>query len=158
MTVEELAIRLALSTSLSLGRMFAAYVISLLLALITGVAMARNKYVETVLLPILDVLQSIPILGFFPAIVLVFVSLLGPAAGSELGSIFLIVTSLVWNMIFGVYSSVKSLDPSIDHLTKVYRLSSIHRFLYVYVPASRSSVAANSIVSWAGGWFFPYEC
>ena len=154
MTVEELVMRLALSASLSLGRMFAAYVISLLLALITGVAMARNKYVETVLLPILDVLQSIPILGFFPAVLLVFVSLLGPAAGSELSSIFLIVTSLVWNMIFGVYSSVKSLDPSIDHLTKVYRLSSIHRFLYVYVPASRSSVAANSIVSWAGGWFF----
>jgi NitT/TauT family transport system permease protein len=57
-------------------------------------------------------------------------------------------------MIFGVYSSIKSLDPSVDYLARIYRLSSIHKFLYIYVPASRSSIAANSIVSWAGGWFF----
>jgi NitT/TauT family transport system permease protein len=57
-------------------------------------------------------------------------------------------------MIFGVYSSVKSLDPSIDQLTAVYKLPLIYRLLYIYVPASRSSLAANSIISWAGGWFF----
>jgi NitT/TauT family transport system permease protein len=57
-------------------------------------------------------------------------------------------------MIFGVYSSVKSLDPSIDQLTAVYKLPLIYRLLYIYVSASRSSLAANSIISWAGGWFF----
>lgn len=111
MNINELTIELTISTSLSLGRMLASYMLSLILAIVTGVAMARNKYVESILLPILDVLQSIPILGFFPAVLAVFVTTLGPVAGGELSSIFLITTSLVWNMIFGVYSSVKSLDP-----------------------------------------------
>jgi len=150
----ELTLELTLSTLLSLGRMLAAYMLSLILAIVTGVAMARNKYVESILLPILDVLQSIPILGFFPAVLAVFVTTLGPVAGGELSSIFLITTSLVWNMIFGVYSSIKSLDSSIDHLVAVYKLPLIHRFLYIYLPASKSSIAANSIISWAGGWFF----
>ena len=154
MNINELIIELTISTSLSLGRMLAAYTLSLILAIVTGVAMARNKYVESILLPILDVLQSIPILGFFPAVLAVFITTLGPVAGGELSSIFLITTSLVWNMIFGVYSSIKSLDPSIDHLVAVYKLPLIHRFLYIYLPASKSSIAANSIISWAGGWFF----
>jgi NitT/TauT family transport system permease protein len=154
MNPSELTIELTISTSLSLWRMLAAYMLSLILAIVTGVAMARNKYVESILLPILDVLQSIPILGFFPAVLAVFITTLGPVAGGELSSIFLITTSLVWNMIFGVYSSIKSLDPSIDHLVAVYKLPLIHRFLYIYIPASKSSIAANSIISWAGGWFF----
>jgi NitT/TauT family transport system permease protein len=154
MNLNELTLELTISTLLSLGRMLAAYMLSLILAIVTGVAMARNKYVESILLPILDVLQSIPILGFFPAVLAVFIATLGPVAGGELSSIFLITTSLVWNMIFGVYSSIKSLDPSIDHLVAVYKLPLIHRFLYIYLPASKSSIAANSIISWAGGWFF----
>jgi NitT/TauT family transport system permease protein len=153
-SIEGLVVELVVSTLLSLGRMFVAYLLSLLLALVIGVVMARNKYVESVLLPILDILQSIPILGFFPAVFLIFINTLGPIVGGELSSIFLIITSLIWNMIFGVYSSIKSLDPSVDYLARIYRLSSIHKFLYIYVPASRSSIAANSIVSWAGGWFF----
>ena len=154
MTPFELTVELTLSTLLSLGRMFTAYVLSLIIAIVTGVAMARSKRVESILLPVLDILQSIPILGFFPAVLALFVTTLGPVTGGEISSIFLIVTSQVWNMIFGVYSSVKSLDPSIDQLTAVYRLPLIYRLIYIYVPASRSSLAANSIISWAGGWFF----
>jgi NitT/TauT family transport system permease protein len=154
MTPPKLALELTLSTLLSLGRMFTAYVLSLIIAVVTGVAMARCKHVESILLPVLDILQSIPILGFFPAVLALFITTLGPVTGGEISSIFLIVTSQVWNMIFGVYSSVKSLDPSIDQLTAVYKLPLIYRLLYIYVPASRSSLAANSIISWAGGWFF----
>ncbi|MCC6034907.1 MAG: ABC transporter permease subunit [Desulfurococcaceae archaeon] len=150
----KLILELILSTLLSLGRMFTAYVLSLIIAVVTGVAMAKNKYIESILLPILDILQSIPILGFFPAVLAIFITILGPVTGGEISSIFLIVTSQVWNMIFGVYSSIKSLDPSIDQLISVYKLPLIYRLLYIYIPASRSSLAANSIISWAGGWFF----
>jgi NitT/TauT family transport system permease protein len=150
----KLILELILSTLLSLGRMFTAYVLSLIIAVVTGVAMAKNKYIESILLPILDILQSIPILGFFPAVLAIFITVLGPVTGGEISSIFLIVTSQVWNMIFGVYSSIKSLDPSIDQLISVYKLPLIYRLLYIYIPASRSSLAANSIISWAGGWFF----
>jgi NitT/TauT family transport system permease protein len=94
-SIEELVVELVVSTLLSLGRMFVAYLLSLLLALVIGVVMARNKYVESVLLPILDILQSIPILGFFPAVFLIFINTLGPIVGGELSSIFLIITSLI---------------------------------------------------------------
>ncbi|MEL9998348.1 MAG: hypothetical protein QXH99_07655, partial [Sulfolobales archaeon] len=77
-SIEELVVELVVSTLLSLERMFVAYLLSLLLALVIGVVMARNKYVESVLLPILDILQSIPILGFFPAVFLIFINTLGP--------------------------------------------------------------------------------
>ncbi|WP_233417999.1 hypothetical protein [Desulfurococcus amylolyticus] len=91
---------IAIATLLSLYRMFAAYIISLFIAVFVGVAMARSRIVESILLPILDILQSIPILGFFPVFLVVFVRILGPTIGGELSAILLIVTSLVWNMIF----------------------------------------------------------
>ncbi|MEM4851713.1 MAG: ABC transporter permease, partial [Desulfurococcaceae archaeon] len=61
---------------------------------------------------------------------------------------------MIWNMIFGVYSSIKSLDPAIYDLVKVYRLGVVTTFSRIYVPASIRAIAANSIISWAGGWFF----
>jgi NitT/TauT family transport system permease protein len=154
MLTAEVAWELLASTGLSLVRMVASYIISFVVAVFTGVAMAKNKYVEAVMLPLLDVLQSIPILGFLPAALVVFVRVLGPAVGAELSAVFLLFTSLVWNMIFGVYTSVKSLESSVDDLARVYRLPLLHRYMYIYLPASRNSVIANSIVSWAGGWFF----
>uniref|UniRef100_A0A7C1E935 ABC transporter permease subunit n=1 Tax=Fervidicoccus fontis TaxID=683846 RepID=A0A7C1E935_9CREN len=154
MLTAEVVRELLASTGLSLARMVTAYIISFVVAVFTGVAMAKNKYVEAVMLPLLDVLQSIPILGFLPAALIMFVRVLGPAVGAELSAVFLLFTSLVWNMIFGVYTSVKSLESSVDDLARVYRLPLLHRYMYIYLPVSRSSVAANSIVSWAGGWFF----
>lgn len=145
---------LVLAAMASLGRMFSAYILSVFTALILGSAMAKNRLVESVLLPILDILQSIPILGFFPAALLFFVTYLPARIGIELASIFLIWTSLVWNMIFGVYSSVKSLDPSYEDLARIYSFGHAARFFFIYTPASRSSLIANSLVSWAGGWFF----
>jgi NitT/TauT family transport system permease protein len=145
---------LAVATLMSLYRMFAAYLLSLFTALFTGIAMARNRTVEAILLPVLDVLQSVPILGFFPIVLVLLVDRLGPGIGGELSAIILIVTSLVWNMIFGVYASVKSLDPSVDLMTNVYRLPFPLKLAAVYVPASQPSIISNSIISWAGGWFF----
>lgn len=145
---------LAVAAAASTARMLSAYVLSVISALLLGSLMARNRAVERVLLPILDILQSIPILGFFPAALLFFVTHLPSGLGLELASVFLIWTSLVWNMIFGVYSSVKSLDPQFESMAKVYGFGHAARFFYIYTPASRSSLVANSLVSWAGGWFF----
>jgi len=145
---------LAVATAASLGRMLSAYVVSLALALVVGTLMARSRSVERVLLPLLDILQSIPILGFFPAALALFVTALPADVGVELAAVFLITTSLVWNMIFGVYASLKSLDPQLEAMATVYRFGPLSRFFYIYAPASRNSLVANSLVSWAGGWFF----
>lgn len=138
----------------SLARMLVAYIISVLLALLVGSAMARNKLIEAVTLPILDILQSIPILGFFPVVLVFFVGNLPKPFGLEASAVFLIITSLVWNMIFGVYASIKSLDPSIFDMAQVYSFGPASKFFYIYTPASKSALLANTLVSWAGGWFF----
>ncbi|MEM2824532.1 MAG: ABC transporter permease subunit [Thermofilaceae archaeon] len=145
---------LLLCAALSTFRMFSAYLISLLISLTVGVWMARSRSIERVLMPVLDVLQSIPILGFFPAALAFFVATLPPGLGQEAAAVFLIVTSQVWNMIFGVYTSVKSLEPGLFEMAKVYGLGRAATFFYICVPAARNSLIANSLVSWAGGWFF----
>ncbi|MEM0283949.1 MAG: ABC transporter permease subunit [Sulfolobales archaeon] len=147
-------IELLIALLYSMIRMFSAYILSLILSVLIGVAMARNKYIESLLLPVLDVLQSIPILGFFPIALLLLIRTLPGFLGVELAIIFLIVTSMIWNMIFGVYSSIKSLDPSIYDLVRVYRFSPATTFFRIYIPASIKAIAANSTISWAGGWFF----
>lgn len=147
-------IQLLESLFYSMVRMFAAYLLSLLASIVIGVAMARNKRVESLLIPVLDILQSIPILGFFPIALLLLMNALPGMLGVELAIVFLITTSMVWNMIFGVYSSIKSLDPSIYDLIKAYRLSPATTFFRIYIPASVKAIVANSIISWAGGWFF----
>lgn len=135
-------------------RMFAAYVLSVVIALAIGISMARNRYLEIVFLPILDVLQSVPILGFMPLAVLFVARLIPGPMGIEMAVVFLLITSMVWNIIFGVYSSVKALDPSIDDLVKVYRIGVAERFFTIYSQACVKSIASNSLISWAGGWFF----
>lgn len=145
---------LLLCAGASLLRMTVAYIASVAIALVTGTAMARNRFVERLLLPILDILQSIPILGFFPAALAFFVSTLPPGVGAEAAAVFLIVTSQVWNIIFGVYTSVKSLEKQLFDMAKVYRLGRAATFFYVCAPASWNSLVANTLISWAGGWFF----
>ncbi|MEM0048467.1 MAG: ABC transporter permease subunit [Ignisphaera sp.] len=148
------AVLLALASLASFGRMLAAYILSLLVAISLGILMARRRIAEAVLMPILDILQSIPILGFFPIAIVMFVTFLPRSIGLELAAIFLITTSLLWNMIFGVYSSIKSLDPEVFYMASIYSLKTFSRVAYIYVPAARAAIAANSIISWAGGWFF----
>lgn len=139
---------------LTLARMAAAYMLSLTTALALGILMGTSRKAEAVLNPVIDVLQSIPILGFFPAALLILVRLLPGEAGAELASVFLIFTSMVWNMIYGVYSSVKAIDPGVADMTRIYRIPALLKILKIYVPAAREALAANSAISWAGGWFF----
>jgi NitT/TauT family transport system permease protein len=146
-------VTLFLACLASFGRMLTAYIISLIIAIVLGISMARRRYVEAILMPILDILQSIPILGFFPIAIALFLIFLPKNIGLELASIFLITTSLVWNMIFGVYSAIKSLDPEVFIMADVYKMKRFSKLVYIYVPVAKEAIVANSVTSWAGGWF-----
>ncbi|MEM1611045.1 MAG: ABC transporter permease subunit [Sulfolobales archaeon] len=130
------------------------YLLSLAIALVVGIAMATNKRIDSIVNPIIDILQSIPILGFFPAAILIVINLLPGRLGVELASIILISTSMVWNMIYGVYSAIKSIDPSVIEMLKIYRVGALTKLVLIYIPATRKAIATNSAISWAGGWFF----
>ncbi|MHB9145961.1 MAG: ABC transporter permease subunit [Symbiobacteriia bacterium] len=139
----------------SFARMLAAYILSLTFALVYGTSAALNKRLERVLLPILDILQSVPILGFFPAAVYFFVTLFqGRTAGVEMASVFLIFTSQAWNMAFGVYESVTTIPKPLIEALEAYGVHGRLRYLRLYLPAAVPKLVYNSVVSWANGWYF----
>ncbi len=136
-------------------RMLAAYLLSLTFALVYGTAAGLSKRLERVLLPILDILQSVPILGFFPAAVYFFVTLFqGRTAGVEMASVFLIFTSQAWNMAFGVYESVTTVPRFLGEALEAYGVRGWLKYLRLYLPASIPKLVYNSVVSWANGWYF----
>jgi NitT/TauT family transport system permease protein len=139
----------------SVVRMFAALAISFVVAIIVGIIAARKRLGSKIIIPIIDILQSVPILGFFPAAIAFFITLFnGSPIGIELAAIFLIFTSMVWNMIFAVYESVLSIPVELLETAHAYRASSLLQFRRLFVPASISKLIYNSILSWASGWYF----
>ncbi len=140
-------------------RMVSAYALSLLFALVYGYYAATRRTGERVMIPILDILQSVPILGFFPVVIVVFVNLTGPGTffGPNLASVFLIFTSMSWNMVFGVYESVRSLPTELREASDTFALRGWLRFRRVLFPATVNRLVYNSVLSWTGGWFFLVE-
>jgi len=146
---------LGLLSVYSLTRMFAAYGIALVFAIAYGTTAATNKKAATVLLPLLDVLQSIPILGFFPAVLLFFVtSFNGSALGLELSVVVLVFTSMAWNMAFGVYEALTTIPHDLEDAAAEFGLTGWLRFRRLMFPASVHKLVYNSILSWTNGWFF----
>ncbi len=143
----------------SFGRMLAAYAFSLLFCIVYGVIAGRSRRAERVMIPVLDVLQSVPVLGFFPAAVYFFIALThGGRIGVELAAIFLIFTGQAWNMAFGVYEAVTTLPADSSEATAAFGLSSWRRFRRLELPASVPKIVYNSILSWAAGWYFLVAC
>jgi NitT/TauT family transport system permease protein len=139
----------------SLLRMLLAYLLSLVFTLIYGHVAATHRRAERVMLPILDILQSIPILSFLPAVTLALVAAFPHSnIGLELASVILIFTSQAWNMTFSFYHSAKTLPADLQEVSTVTRLRPWRRFLVLEVPASMIGLIWNSMMSWAGGWFF----
>jgi len=139
----------------SVSRMFAALAISFLAALAIGITAARKPLASKIIIPIIDILQSVPILGFFPAAIVFFITIFnGSPIGIEIAAIFLIFTSMVWNMIFAVYESVLSIPGELLETAQSYRAGSLLQFRRVFLPASIPKLIYNSIMSWAGGWYF----
>ncbi len=141
-------------TLLSVGRMGIAYVLSLLFALGYGWIAMQNQRAERILLPLLDILQSIPILSFLPIVLLSLTAILPQGFAIELSSIVLIFTSQVWNLIFAWYQSLITAPKELREASATFRLNGWLRFKTLALPFAANSLIWNSIMSWAGGWFF----
>ncbi len=141
-------------TLLSVGRMLAAYLLSLIFTLTYGRAAAYNRRAEAILLPLLDVLQSVPILSFLPVVLLSLSAVLPQRAATELAAIILIFTSQAWNMTFGWYQSLTTLPAELREASSIFRLNSWMRFKNLELPFAMIGLIWNSVMSWAGGWFF----
>jgi NitT/TauT family transport system permease protein len=139
----------------SVYRMFAALGLSFVAAIVIGITAARKPLASKIIIPIIDILQSIPILGFFPAAITFFITLFnGSIIGIELAAIFLIFTSMAWNMIFSVYESVLSIPLELLETSHAYRANPLLQLRRLYLPASIPKLVYNSIMSWAAGWYF----
>jgi NitT/TauT family transport system permease protein len=139
---------------LSVGRMAIAYVLSLLFTLAYGYASAHNRTAGKILPPVLDVLQSVPILSFLPVVLLSLTALLPEDFAVELSSVVLIVTSQVWNMTFSFYQSLVTVPVEMREASAIFRLNPWLRFKTMELPFAAVGLIWNSIMSWAGGWFF----
>jgi NitT/TauT family transport system permease protein len=143
----------------SLLRITIAYVLSLAFTLVYGYIAAYNPRAERFMIPLLDVLQSIPVLSFLPGVMLAMVALFpGRQLGVEAGAILLIFTGQVWNMAFSFYASLKSIPNEMREAAKIYGFSWWQRFIQVELPFSVIGLVWNSMMSVAGGWFFLMAC
>jgi ABC-type nitrate/sulfonate/bicarbonate transport system permease component len=143
----------------SLVRIGIAYALSLAFALAYGYIAASSRRAEILMVPLLDILQSIPVLSFLPGVMLAMVAIFPHSQlGVELGCILLIFTGQVWNIAFSFYSSLKSIPRELDEAAKIFRFSRWQRFAELDLPFSTIGLVWNSMMSVAGGWFFLMAC
>jgi NitT/TauT family transport system permease protein len=139
----------------SLVRGFTAYALSLAFTLAYGYTAAYRPRAEKVLLPLLDILQSIPVLGFLPGLVLALVALFpGSNIGLELAAVLMIFTGQAWNMTFSFYNSLRAIPPDLREASRVYRFGRWQRVTRLELPYAAMGLVWNSMMSMAGGWFF----
>ena len=135
-------------------RMLVAMAASLLFTFTYATLAAKSRRAATVLVPLLDILQSVPILGFSITIVF-FLSLTpGRVAGAELAAIFLVFTSQAWNMAFSFYHSLRSIPDELDEAARAFHLGPWMRFWRLEVPFAMPPLIWNMMMSMSGGWFF----
>jgi NitT/TauT family transport system permease protein len=139
---------------LSLGRMTIAYVLSIVFTLVYGYKAAYDRGAQRVLLPLLDVLQSVPILSFLPVVLLSLTAVLPQTIATELAAIVLIFTSQVWNMTFAWYQALRTIPQELREAGRVFQLTGTLRLTTVELPFAAITLIWNSMMSWAGGWFF----
>ncbi|SOD30072.1 NitT/TauT family transport system permease protein [Variovorax sp. YR752] len=139
----------------TLMRMWIAFGFSLFFAISVGYLAAKNRTARAFILPALDVLQSVPVLGFLSATVTGFMALFpGSLLGVECAAVFAIFTGQVWNMAFGFYHSMVTVPTDMQEAASTYGLTRWQRFRTVELPASAHSLIWNSMMSFGGGWFF----
>ncbi len=136
-------------------RMFIAMVFSLIFSVIYATIAAKNQRAEEILVPLLDILQSVPILGYISFTVTGFLLLFPDSVmGAECAAIFAIFTSQVWNLTFSFYQSLKTVPKELIEASFIFKMSKWQRFWRVEVPFGMPSLVGNVIVSMSGGWFF----
>jgi NitT/TauT family transport system permease protein len=137
------------------SRMFAALAFSFLFTFTYATLAAKSRRAEMVLIPILDVLQSVPILGFLSFTVTIFLGLFpGSTLGAECAAIFAIFTSQAWNMAFSFYQSLRTVPGDLEEVARGFRLSAWQRFWFLEVPFAVPGLLWNTMMSMSGGWFF----
>jgi NitT/TauT family transport system permease protein len=142
-------------TARTVLRMFIAFGASLLFTFVYGYVAAKSPLARKIMLPVLDILQSVPVLGFLSITVTGFLALFpGSLLGVECASIFAIFTAQAWNMTFGFYHSLITIPPELHEAAMVYRLNRWQRFGKLELPASAIGLMWNSMLSFGGGWFF----
>lgn len=139
----------------SMLRMFIALIVSLAFTFVYATAAARSRRAEKVLLPLLDILQSVPVLGFLSVTVTGFIALFPHSVlGLEAASIFAIFTAMAWNMSFAFYQGLTTQPRELDEAARVMRLTRWQRFWSLDVPSSAIPLVWNSMMSFGGAWFF----
>jgi NitT/TauT family transport system permease protein len=142
----------ALRTTL---RMFAAIFASLAFTFVVATAAAKSRKAGLVIVPMLDILQSVPVLGFLTFTVTFFIGLFPTSElGAECAAIFAIFTAQAWNMAFSFYQSLRTLPADLDEVSRQFRLSPWRRFLRLELPFATPALVWNTMMSMSGGWFF----
>jgi NitT/TauT family transport system permease protein len=143
----------------SFSRMLAAYVIAMVFSLVYGLLAARSRAWERVLIPMIDIAQSVPVVGFFPAAIYFFVALAhGHRIGVEMAAVFLIFTSQAWNLALGVYESVRTIPTDSLEALDAFGASEWLRLRRLLLPACVPKLVYNSILSWVTGWYYLIAC
>ncbi len=136
-------------------RMFVGLLWSLIFTFAYGFAAAKSRKAERVLVPLLDILQSVPVLGFLSITVTGFIALFpGSLLGLEFASIFAIFTAQAWNMTFSFYQSLRTIPRELDEAASLYRLSAWQRLTKLEIPNATIGLVWNAMMSFGGGWFF----
>ena len=148
---------LPLYAAYSVLRMAVAYGLSLAFSLVYGYVAAYNRRAARVLVPILDILQSVPMLSLLPAVVLALTGLFPGGTGAEFASVVLVFTSQAWNLTFSFYNSLLTIPKELHEVARLYRLTWWQRFRQLELPYAAGGLVWNSMMSWAGGWFFLME-
>ena len=142
----------ALRTTL---RMFAAIFASLLFTFVVATAAAKSRKAELVIVPMLDILQSVPVLGFLTFTLTFFMGLFPTSQlGVELAAIFLIFTAQAWNMAFSFYQSLRTLPTDLVEVSQQFRLSAWQKFIKLELPFATPALVWNTMMSMSGAWFF----
>ena len=139
----------------SLLRIFIAFLASLVFAVVYGYLAAKSPWAGRVLVPLLDILQSVPVLGFLSATLAFFAGLFpGSSLGLEIAAVFAIFTAQAWNMTFAFYHTLVTLPRDLEEAAHVYRLGRWSRLWYLELPSSAITLVLNSMMSFGGSWFF----
>jgi NitT/TauT family transport system permease protein len=142
-------------TARTVLRMLIAFAAALLFTFVYGYVAAKSVRARKIMLPLLDILQSVPVLGFLSVTVTGFLALFpGSLLGVECASIFAIFTAQAWNMTFGFYHSLITIPPELQEAASVYKLNRWQRFTRLELPSSAIGLMWNSMMSFGGGWFF----
>jgi len=142
------------ATGVTFLRLWILMIISIFIAIVFGILSARVKVAELIILPIVDVLEAVPVVSFFPIVLVFFIVDIGGPIGTELAVDVLIITALVWNIIIGVYQAVSHIPQELIDTSLAFRMSFWKRMRDLYLPASYQKIVANVMPSFASGLFY----